>query len=138
MAAALESVAEEGVDNIDFVDLCEELESLERRVVVQSMHIQQAKLEADEGLHQHEEQLEEAGMGTTKGLAGENLSGEVVVEKQFSDEEPAGVKTAAEWQAKATRKNMSWEVSVIFPLTRRECSELVCNRRTSQWSSWTR
>jgi hypothetical protein len=26
---------------------------------------------------------------------------------------------------------MSWEVSVIFPSTRSECSELVCNRRTS-------
>jgi hypothetical protein len=90
MTAALEPAAEEEADNIDLVGLCEELESLERRVVVKSVHIQQAKLEADEGLHQHEEQLEEAGMGTTEGLAGENLSGEVVVEQQFSDEEPAG------------------------------------------------
>jgi hypothetical protein len=47
---------------------------------VQSAHIQQAKLGADEGLHQHEEQLGEVGMGTTEGLAGENISGEVVAE----------------------------------------------------------
>jgi hypothetical protein len=57
-----------------------------------------------EEIHQHESQLEEDGMGTTEGLAGENLSGEVVAEKKFSDEEPAGVKTATEWQAKATKE----------------------------------
>jgi hypothetical protein len=33
-------------DRISFVDLCEQIESLERRVIVQGMHIQQAKLEA--------------------------------------------------------------------------------------------
>jgi hypothetical protein len=36
MTAALGSVVEEGADNIDFVGLCEELEYLERRVVVKS------------------------------------------------------------------------------------------------------
>jgi hypothetical protein len=50
-------------------------------VVVQRVHIQQDKLEADEGLHQHEEKLEEAGMETTRGLVGENLSGEVVAKQ---------------------------------------------------------
>ena len=48
--------------------MCEELESLERRVVVQSMHIQQDKLDVDEGLHHHEEQVEEDEMGTTEEL----------------------------------------------------------------------
>jgi hypothetical protein len=51
MTAALESATKGEANNIDFLDLCGELESLERRVVVQSMHIQQAKLEANEGLH---------------------------------------------------------------------------------------
>jgi hypothetical protein len=40
MTAALKSTAEEEAYSIDFIYLCEELESLERRVVVQSMHIQ--------------------------------------------------------------------------------------------------
>jgi hypothetical protein len=43
-------------------------------------------------------------MGTTEGIEGVNLSGEVVVEQQFSDEEPAGVKTTKKWQAKATQE----------------------------------
>jgi hypothetical protein len=37
------------------------IEALERRVKVQSLHIQQVKLEADEGGFQSEEKLEEAG-----------------------------------------------------------------------------
>jgi hypothetical protein len=43
--AALDSAAEEEADNIEFVDLYEEPKSLERRVIVQSMHIQQDNLE---------------------------------------------------------------------------------------------
>jgi hypothetical protein len=39
---------EEEADNICFVDLYEQIESLERRVKVQGMHIQQVKLEANE------------------------------------------------------------------------------------------
>jgi hypothetical protein len=42
---------------MDFVDLYQEFESLERRVKVQSLHIQQVKLEAYEGGFQSEEQL---------------------------------------------------------------------------------
>jgi hypothetical protein len=37
MTAALEPAAEEEADNIDFVDLYAELESLERRVMVQNL-----------------------------------------------------------------------------------------------------
>jgi hypothetical protein len=36
---------EEEVDNMDFADLCEELEALEKRVKVQGMHIQHIRLE---------------------------------------------------------------------------------------------
>jgi hypothetical protein len=46
---------------MSLVDLCKEIEALERRVIVQGMHIQQVKLEADEGKFQAEEKLEEAG-----------------------------------------------------------------------------
>jgi hypothetical protein len=57
MTAALEPAAEEEADNMDFVDLYEELEALERRVMVQSLHIQQVKLEADGGAYQPEEAI---------------------------------------------------------------------------------
>jgi hypothetical protein len=61
MTAALETASEEEADSINFVDLCEELEALERRVIVQSMHIQNARLETGEGAYQSKEQLEETG-----------------------------------------------------------------------------
>jgi hypothetical protein len=40
MTATLEPAKEEGTDTMDFVDLYEELEALERRVMVQILHIQ--------------------------------------------------------------------------------------------------
>jgi hypothetical protein len=61
MTAALELAAEEEADNMDFVDLYEELEALERRVMVQILHIQQVKLETDGGAYQPEERLERIG-----------------------------------------------------------------------------
>ena len=52
MTIALELTKEEEADSMEFVDLYAELEALERRVMVQSLHIQQAKLEADGGAYQ--------------------------------------------------------------------------------------
>jgi len=51
MTAVLKLAAakEEEADNIGFFDLCKEIEALERRVIMQRLHIQQVKLEADEG-----------------------------------------------------------------------------------------
>jgi hypothetical protein len=43
-----EAKEEEEADNICFVDLWEQIEALEERVKVQSMHIQQVKLETNE------------------------------------------------------------------------------------------
>jgi len=54
----LEPAKEEEVVIIDLADLYEELESLERRLIVQIFHIQQDKLETDGGEYQLEEQLE--------------------------------------------------------------------------------
>jgi hypothetical protein len=54
MTTTLKPVEEEEVDSMDFVDLCEELEALERRVIVQSQNIQQIKLETDEAYHPKE------------------------------------------------------------------------------------
>jgi hypothetical protein len=66
MTAALKLAAEGETDNMDFVELYEELESLERRVIVQSQHIQQIKLETDGGAYQPGEQLEEVGVEPTQ------------------------------------------------------------------------
>jgi hypothetical protein len=45
MTAALEPATEEEADSMDFADLYQELEALERRVMVQSLHIRQANME---------------------------------------------------------------------------------------------
>jgi hypothetical protein len=79
MTAALEPAAEEEADNIDFVELYEELEALERRVNMQSRHIQQVKLETGGGAYQPGEQLEEVGVEPTQEeLTEANLSEEKV------------------------------------------------------------
>jgi hypothetical protein len=51
---------------MDFADLYEELESLERSVIVQSQHIQYVKPEIDGGVDQPKEQLEEDGIEPTQ------------------------------------------------------------------------
>jgi hypothetical protein len=66
MTAALESAAEGEADIMDFADLYEEIEALERRVMVQSQHIQQIRLETDRGAYIPEEQLEEFGLEPTQ------------------------------------------------------------------------
>jgi hypothetical protein len=55
-ALELSTEKEEEVDNMIFADLCEQIETLDRRVIVQRMHIQQVKLEADaRGAYQPQE-----------------------------------------------------------------------------------
>jgi hypothetical protein len=51
MTTIMKPIAEEEVDNMDFVDLYEELEALKRRVIVQVQHIQQVKFEIDRGAY---------------------------------------------------------------------------------------
>jgi hypothetical protein len=58
MTVALEPAAEEETNNMDFVDLCEKLEALERRVMVKNLHIRQVKLEVDGEAYHPEERLE--------------------------------------------------------------------------------
>jgi hypothetical protein len=55
MTTALELAAEEEADKMDFIDLYEEPKSLERRVMVKILHIQQVKLDTDGGAYQPEE-----------------------------------------------------------------------------------
>jgi hypothetical protein len=98
MTTALEPATEEEADNIDFVELYEELEALERRVNMQSKHIQQVKLETSGGAYQPGEQLEEVGFEPTQEeLTEANLS-EEEAEQQLSDE-TAELESTAGWQA---------------------------------------
>jgi hypothetical protein len=102
MTTTLEPAAEEEADGMDFVEMYKELKALERRVMVQSQHIQQDRLEIDEGAYQSEEQLEEVGSVPGEELADDSLS-EEIAEKQLS-EETAELESAAEWKVKATEE----------------------------------
>jgi hypothetical protein len=66
MTATLELAAERETNIIDLADLYVELESLERRVMVQSQHIHQIILETYGGAYHPEEQLEEVGLEPTQ------------------------------------------------------------------------
>jgi hypothetical protein len=79
MTATLKPVAEEEANNMDFADLYEELEALERRVMVQRFPIRQVKLEAYGGAYQPEEQLEKVGREPTQE--------ELIEETNMSEEE---------------------------------------------------
>lgn len=99
VALKLAEVEEEEVDIMSFVDLWQQIETLERRVEVQNMHIQQMRLEPDGGGFQSEEQLERAGDTPAGEMAEVELPpGEA--EQQFSDR-TAREEFAARWQIKA-------------------------------------
>jgi hypothetical protein len=101
MIVALEPVAEEEAESIDFVELYEELESLKRRVNMQSRHIQQIKLETGGGAYHPREQLEEVGVERTQEEMREVNLSEEEVEQQLSGE-TAELDSATKWPASAT------------------------------------
>jgi hypothetical protein len=109
--------------------------------MVQSLHIQQVKLETDGGAYQPGEKLEEVGdMPTQEELTEETNMSEEEAEQQLS-EETTGLESAAEWQLSATRGNEdSMGDQVDLPIDkygRRKCSREDCIRRASHWSNWT-
>lgn len=55
-------------------------------------------------------------MGIVEGLTEVSMSGEVVAEKKFSDEESVVVNTAVEWKAKATREEYVFGIRHDFPI----------------------
>jgi hypothetical protein len=91
MTAAPEPATEREAKDIDFDDLCQEFEALERRVILQSLHIQKSRFETDGGAYQPEERLEEA----------ENISVEEETEKQLGDR-TVELESTAEWKLNAT------------------------------------
>ena len=96
---------EEDIDNIDFVDLCEQLEALERRVMVQSMHIQHMRLETNGGDFAVKEQLEGVGYIPVRGMATKTLS-EMMVEQHISQEGTVE-ETTTEWTLSTTQGEMT-------------------------------
>jgi hypothetical protein len=66
MTAALEPTTKEEARIIDFAELYEELDALERRVNTQSRNIQQVKLETGRGEYHPRENLEEVGVEPTQ------------------------------------------------------------------------
>jgi hypothetical protein len=101
MNAALNRAAEGETYNMNFVELYEELESLERRVMVQRLHIQQAKLEAYEGAYHLGEQLEGFGYIPAQEEMTKAKLSEEEDKKQLIDE-TTGLESAAEWKISAT------------------------------------
>jgi hypothetical protein len=115
MTAALEPAAEEEADNMDFADLCEELEALEKRVIVQSLHIQQIKLETDGGAYQPQEKLEEVGLEPTQGeMAAVKLPQEEA-EQQFSDK-TAELSLQQSGQLVPQKRKTIGGIMMIYPL----------------------
>jgi hypothetical protein len=103
MTTTLKPAIKEEADIMDFVDLCEELEALERRVMVQGLHIQQAKLEEGSGAYQPQEKLEEDESIPTEEMAAAELPQEEA-EQQFS-KETAELDSAAKWPLSAIKRD---------------------------------
>jgi hypothetical protein len=97
MTAALEPAAEKEADDIDFAELHEELEALEK-----GRHIQQVKLETYGGAYQPGEQLEEARDVPAKELTEEDNLPKEKTKHQLGDE-TVELKFVVEWQLDATR-----------------------------------
>jgi hypothetical protein len=137
MTAALKPATEEEADIMDFLDLCEELESLERRVMVQSLHIQQAKLEAGSGAYQPQEKLEEAGSKPVGEMAAVELP-QKEAEQQLSNE-TVELKSTTEWPLSATKGDEDGMGDLVdLPICREEVQWSRLHTRANHWSSWTR
>jgi hypothetical protein len=111
ITATLELAEEEEADNIDFVELYEELEAQERRVNMQSRHLQHVKLETGGGTYQPGEQLEEVGVEPTQEEMTEVNLSEEEDEKQLSGE-IAELDSAIEWPTNATGDEDNMKVQI--------------------------
>ena len=111
MTTTLEPTTEEEEHNIDFVELYEELESQERRVNMQSRHLEQAKLEIGGGAYQPREQLEEVGVKPTQEEMTEVSLSEEEAEQQLNDE-IAELESAIEWPNNATGDEDNMKVHI--------------------------
>jgi hypothetical protein len=103
MTVALKPAEEEEVDITYFVDMYKELEALERRVMVQSLHIRHAKLEEASGAYHPQEKLEEVGIQPAQGEMVEFKLSEEKVGKQLS-EKTVELNFAEGWQVEATEE----------------------------------
>jgi len=103
MTATLKPEAEEETYSMDCVDLYEELESIERRVMVWSFHIQQDRLETDGGAYQLGEKLEGVGYVPIEEMTEETYMSEEGDEQQLGDE-TAELESATGWKNNSTEE----------------------------------
>jgi hypothetical protein len=111
MTTTLEPATKAEAYNIDFDELYEELEALERRVNMQSRNLQQVKLETGGGAYQSREHLEEVGVETTQEEMTEVNLSEVEAEKKLSGE-IVELESAIEWPTSATWDEYNMKVQI--------------------------
>jgi hypothetical protein len=111
MTATLEPAAKEKEDTIDFVELYEELEALERRVNMRSRHLQHVKLETCGGTYHPGEQLEEVGVEPTQEEMIEVNLSEEEAEQQLNGE-TAELESATEWPTNAIGDEDNMKVQI--------------------------
>jgi hypothetical protein len=114
------------------------LEALERRVMVQILHIQQAKLEEGRGAYQPREKLEEAGSMPAGEMEATELSGEGAENNSMVRLQNWNLQKSGCLVPEREIKTVG-EIRQIYPLIRRrKCSREDCMRRANHWSSWMR
>jgi hypothetical protein len=118
---------------MDFVDLYEELEALEKRVIVQSFHIQQIKLEADGGAYQPQEQLGKVGLEPTQREMVVAELPQEEAEQQFS-EETAEMESTAEWPLSAIERNKDIRGDQVdLPTEMKELQQRGLHKESQPW-----
>jgi hypothetical protein len=132
MTVALKPAAEEEVDIMYFVDMYKELEALERRVMVQSLHIRQAKLEEGSGAYQPQEKLEEVGIQPAQGEMVEVKMSEEKVGQQLS-EKTVELNFAEGWQVEATEEEDSLGDRDDLPICREEVQRSRLQKESQPW-----
>jgi hypothetical protein len=95
---ATPNLAVEGEAYIMYFDeLYEELEALERRVIMQIQHIQHIRLETDGGEYHLGEKREEAGDLPTEELTEANM-----LEEEVEKQETVELESTTEWKTNST------------------------------------
>jgi hypothetical protein len=132
MTVALKPIAEEEVDVTYFVDMYKELESLERRVMVQRFHIRQAKSEEGSGAYQPQEKLEEVGIQPAQGEMVEVKMSEEKVGQQLS-EKTVEMNFAEGWQVEAIEEEDRLGDRDDLPICREEVQRSRLKKESQPW-----
>jgi hypothetical protein len=132
MTVALKPIAEEEVDVTYFVDMYKELESLERRVMVQRFHIRQAKSEEGSGAYQPQEKLEEVGIQPAQGEMVEFKISEEQVGQHLS-EKTVELNFAEGWKVEAIEEEDRMGDRDDLPICREEVQRSRLKKESQPW-----